>query len=208
MKAITEEHAAKTTLLLVDDDRLILSTLADGLRAAGFEVLEASSGEVALRLALEADPDLAICDVRMPGMSGLELAPRLQGQAGVPFIFLSAYGDEDVVRLGSEHGALGYLVKPLNVPDMLPTIRTALARAAEIRKLRHTEEQLNTALANSREVSIAIGVLMERHRLNRGDAFELLRSHSRSKRRKLPEVAAELLEAVEKINHIKPAGAP
>ena len=208
MKAITEEHAAKTTLLLVDDDRLILSTLADGLRAAGFEVLEASSGEVALRLALEADPDLAICDVRMPGMSGLELAPRLQGQAGVPFIFLSAYGDEDVVRLGSEHGALGYLVKPLNVPDMLPTIRTALARAAEIRKLRHTEEQLNTALANSREVSIAIGVLMERHRLNRGDAFELLRSHSRSKRRKLPEVAAELLEAVEKINHINPAGAP
>jgi response regulator NasT len=207
MKAMTDENPAKSTLLLVDDDRLILSTLADGLRAAGFVVLEASSGEAALRLALEADPDLAICDVRMPGMSGLELAPRLQEQAGVPFIFLSAYGDEEVVRLGSEHGALGYLVKPLNVPDMLPTIRTALARAAEIRKLRHTEEQLNTALANSRDTSMAIGVLMERHRLNRGDAFELLRSHARSRRRKLTEVAAELLEAVEKTNHIKPAGA-
>ena len=89
---MTDENPAKSTLLLVDDDRLILSTLADGLRAAGFVVLEASSGEAALRLALEADPDLAICDVRMPGMSGLELAPCLQEQA-----------DRKSTRLNSSH---------------------------------------------------------------------------------------------------------
>ena len=76
---MTDEKAPKTTLLLVDDDRLILSTVAEGLRDAGFTVLEASTGEAALKLARENSPDLAICDVRMPGMSGLELAPRLLG---------------------------------------------------------------------------------------------------------------------------------
>ena len=201
---MTEETLSKTTLLLVDDDRLILTTLAEGLRAAGFDVLEAASGEAALRVARERDIDLVICDVRMPGMSGLELAPKLREQAGLPFIFLSAYGDEEAVRLGSEHGALGYLVKPVDVSEMLPTIRTALVRAAEIRRLRHSEEQLNTALANSREASMAIGVLMERHRLDRGTAFEVLRDHARANRRKLNDVAAELLDGIEKINQIKP----
>lgn len=199
---MSEETTARITLMLVDDDRLILSTLAEGLRAAGFDVVEASSGEAALKLAREADPDLAICDVRMPGMSGLELAPRLREECGVPFIFLSAYGDEEAVRQGSEHGALGYLVKPLDVAEMLPTIKTALVRAAEIRKLRHSEEQLNTALANSREASMAIGILMERYRLDRGEAFEMLRDYARSSRRKLTEVAGELLDALEKVNKI------
>ena len=202
---MADENLSKTVLLLVDDDRLILTTLAQGLRAAGFDVLEASSGEAALKVAREADIDLAICDVRMPGMSGLELAPRLRDQASVPFIFLSAYGDEEAVGLATEHGALGYLVKPTEVAAMLPTIRTALVRAAEIRKLRHSEEQLNTALANSREASMAIGILMERYRLDRAAAFEALRDHARSTRRKLTDVAAELLDSVEKANQIQPA---
>lgn len=202
---MTKENASKITLLLVDDDKLILTTLADGLRAEGFDVLEASSGEIALKLAREADPDLAICDVRMPGMSGLELAPRLREQSDVPFIFLSAYGDEDAVRLATEHGALGYLVKPVNVPEMLPTIRTALVRAVEIRKLRNSGEQLNIALSNSREASMAIGILMERHRLDRAAAYELLRDYARSNRRKLTEIAAELLDATETVNRVKPA---
>ncbi|MEQ1772811.1 MAG: response regulator [Burkholderiales bacterium] len=201
---MTKENASKITLLLVDDDKLILTTLADGLRAEGFDVLEASSGEIALKLAREADPDLAICDVRMPGMSGLELAPRLREQSDVPFIFLSAYGDEDAVRLATEHGALGYLVKPVNVPEMLPTIRTALVRAVEIRKLRNSGEQLNIALSNSREASMAIGILMERHRLDRAAAYELLRDYARSNRRKLTEIAAELLDATETVNRVKP----
>lgn len=202
---MADEKVAKTTLLLVDDDRLILTVLAEGLRAAGFEVLEASSGEAALVLAQESHPDLAICDVRMPGMSGLELAPRLREEAGVPFIFLSAYGDEEAVRLATEHGALGYLVKPIDIAGMVPTITTALVRAAEIRKLRHTEMHLNTALTNSREASMAIGILMERHHLDRAAAFEQLRTRARTGRRKLNVVAAELLDATEKANESKRA---
>jgi len=199
-----EEQLAKTTLLLIDDDCQFLHMLAEGLRAAGFDVLEASSGDAALKLAREAKPDLAICDVQMPGMSGLELVPKLRDQASVPFVFLSSYGDEELVKLASQHGALGYLIKPVDVSDMLPTIRTALVRAAEIRRLMHSEEQLNAALADSREASMAIGVLMERYHLNRGTAFELLRSHARAHRKKLTDLAAEFLDAVEKAHEIQP----
>lgn len=199
-----EEQLSVTTLLLIDDDCQFLHMMAEGLRAAGFDVLEASSGDAALQLALEAEPDLAICDVRMPGMSGLELVPKLRDQAGVPFVFLSSYGDEELVKLASQYGALGYLVKPMDVSDMLPTIRTALVRAAEIRRLYHSEEQLNAALANSRETSMATGVLMERYHLNRSAAFQLLRSHARSNRKKLTDLAAEFLDAVEKTHEIQP----
>ena len=130
---MADTHRTNATLLLIDDDRLILMTLADALRAEGFDVLEASSGEAALQLAREAHPDLAICDLRMPGMSGLELARHLRDETRVPFIFLSAYAEEEGARLVTEHGALGFLSKPIEVATMLPTIRKALARAERIR---------------------------------------------------------------------------
>jgi two-component system, response regulator PdtaR len=131
---MVDAPSPRATLLLVDDDRLILFTLAEALRAMGFDVLSASSGEAALKLAREANPDLAVCDVRMPGMSGLVLARHLREETKVPFIFLSAYSsDEEGGRLAAEHGALGYLMKPVDVTSILPTIQAALARAAELR---------------------------------------------------------------------------
>lgn len=76
-----------------------------------------------------------ICDIRMPGMSGLTLARHLREDIKVPFIFLSAYSsDEEGGRLAAEHDAPGYLMKPVDVTSILPTIQAALARAAELRK--------------------------------------------------------------------------
>ena len=108
---------SKAHILVVDDDRLILATLAKGLRQADYGVSEANSGEDALRLASAVKPDLALLDMRMPGMSGIELAQRLTSDE-IPFIFLSAYGDAEIVKQAAEHGALGYLVKPLDVPQI------------------------------------------------------------------------------------------
>lgn len=192
----------RRTILLVDDDRLILATLGAGLRDAGYEVLEATNGEAALVLVRERDPDIALLDMRMPGMSGLELARQLRAESDVPFLFLSAYGDSATVREAAAEGALGYLVKPVDVPQVLPTIESALARAEEIRALRRTESQLNTALASSREASMAIGILMERARVDRMQAFEILRDHSRSQRRKLSDVANELVDSTEAVNRV------
>lgn len=191
--------AAMPHILLVDDDRLILATLGNGLRRAEYSVSEANSGEEALRLAEERKPDLALLDMRMPGMSGIELAQRLTGM-GIPFIFLSAYSDEPLVKNAAERGALGYLVKPLDVPQIIPSIEAALGRAREIRELRETEEQLSSALEADRETSVAVGILMERRGLDRQEAFETLRTSARAQRRKLKDLAAEIVKAAEVIN--------
>ena len=190
-------------ILVVDDDRLVLASLTRGLRQAGYRVSEASNGNDALELAQRSAPDLALLDVRMPGMNGIELGRLLREQARVPFLYLSAYGQADVVAQAAEHGALGYLVKPLDIAQILPSIETALTRAGELSRLHEKEGQLTTALAGSREVSVAVGLLMERHHLGQDEAFEALRSRARAARRALPEVAREILESSEKLNFYK-----
>ena len=193
---------SKGRILVADDDRLVRITVATGLRQAGYEVLEASDGEEAVRIAVGEHPALAVLDLRMPRLSGLEAAARLRESTDVPFIVLSAYDDEQAVREAADAGALGYLVKPIDVRQMLPTIEAALDRAAEIRSLRESRTQLNTALEQGRETSVAIGILMARHDLPEREAFELLRAHARRKRRKLAEVAAELVRGVDGVNRL------
>lgn len=193
-------------VLVVDDDRLVLASLTRGLRNAGYRVSEAANGEEALNLAEKSAPDLALLDVRMPGMNGIDLGRLLHDNVGVPFLYLSAYGQADIVAQAAEHGALGYLVKPLDIAQILPSVETALSRAAEIRALRVKEGQLTTALGGSREVNVAVGLLMERHHMDREEAFEALRGHARSERRALVDVAREILESSEKLNSYKKLG--
>ena len=200
--AVQTRKKPQRHILVVDDDRLVLAALAEGLRTTGFRVTGSASGEDALALAARDAPDLALLDVRMPGMDGLELGRLLHDRASVPFLYLSAYGQVDIVAQAAEHGALGYLVKPLDIQQIAPSIEAALMRAEEIRKLRETEAQLNSALAGSREISMVVGLLMQRDRLDRTKAFELLRSHARSQRRPVAEIASELLASAEKLNKI------
>lgn len=193
-------------VLVVDDDRLVLASLCRGLRQAGYRVSEAANGEDALSVAERTAPDLALLDVRMPGMNGIELGRLLHEQAGVPFLYLSAYGQADVVAQAAGHGALGFLVKPLDISQILPSIETALTRAAEMGKLREKEGQLSTALAGSRDVSVAVGLLMERHHVGREEAFEALRARARSERCTLVALARDLVESSEKLNVFRRLG--
>jgi response regulator NasT len=181
-----------THLLLVDDDLLILRTMARGLREAGYRISEAESAEEAMRICTETRPDLAILDIRMRGLSGLELGQWL-GKHEISFLFLSAYDDPAFVREAREAGALGYLVKPLDVPRIIPSLETALARARDLAGLRESEEKLVAALQNSREISTAIGLLMERHGKSAEQAFEMLREQARGQRRKVLDVARAML---------------
>jgi len=189
--------------LLVDDDRPILMALADSMRRAGYVVGEAQSGQAALDLAKTSAFDIALLDVRMPGMSGLELAQALNQQTDLPFLFMSAHSEADVVKDAAEYGALGYLLKPVTIAQVAPAIEAALARGQELRKLRETEANLNVALASGREINIAIGIVMERSRVDRQGAFDILRIHARSQRRKISDVAEEFVKAAEVINFIR-----
>ncbi len=190
----------KARLLLVDDDRLVLSTLGSGLLDAGYEITTAESAEDAeVLLASGMRPDLAIIDIRMTGQDGLYLARRLRELDHIPFLMLSAYSEQRMIDQASRHGALGYLVKPLDTPQLLPALEAALSRANELQTLRETRAQLQAALDAERDISIAIGITMALHQLQRQDAFELLRKTARSQRRKLAELATEIIRSPQAI---------
>lgn len=180
-------------LLLVEDDRLISATLAGGLKAHGYAVSIARSAEEALPLLEGVDFDLAILDEQLPGMNGLDLAEVLREAYALPVIFLTAFSDPVRVRQAVEKGALAYLIKPVDVEQLLPTLRTALARAEEIRLLRDTGHNLQRALDERREISIAVGILMERLQIARQPAFEMLRKNARAQRRRIEDVARDMV---------------
>ena len=193
---------AKHSLLVADDDRLVRVTLARGLREHGYDVIEAEDGAQAVQLGIEHAPDLAILDMKMPNVSGIEAAESLRDNADVPSVFLSAYDDEQIVRQAVEQGALGYLIKPVNVKQIVPTIESALVRADEIRALKRSKDGLTFALGQSREISVAVGIVADRHHMTSAQAFEALRTYARSQRRKLTEVSTELVESVDTLNRI------
>lgn len=187
-------------ILLADDDRLVLATLGQGLRRAGYEILEAASGAEAIALGKSEEPDLAILDVRMPDLDGVQVGARLAGETQVPFLFLSAHDDTELVKEAIERGALGYLIKPIDVPQLIPSIEAALTRASELRDLRESEERLRGALVRQRSTAIAVGILMERYHVDADEAFERLRRRARGDRRKVNEIADQLVESVEILN--------
>jgi len=196
MSKSVNQSTPSSHLLLVDDDRLILATLASGLRHAGYQVSTAESADDAEAfLANGARPDLAILDVQMPGTDGLTLAQRLRDFEHLPFVMLSAYSDAPSVEKATQSGAQAYMVKPIDVAQMVPTIAAALLRAQEIHALHTLAEQLRSALDVEREISVAVGITMVQYRLGRQAAFDMLRAAARTQRRKLAEVAKGVVQA-------------
>ena len=183
-------------ILIVDDDRLVLIGLANGLEDRGYAVIKAASGEEAVSLADTAQPHLVLMDICLPGISGIEAAQRILEKLDIPIIFLSALDTEEVVRQAITLGTLSYLVKPITIKQLVPAVESALARGSDISRLKSREENLSTALRQNREISIAIGVLMERNNLSAEDAFETLRDHARMTRSKTSDVASEVISGV------------
>jgi len=182
-----------TSILIVDDDRLILSGFAIALEERGYVVHKAASGEEAVALADTTQPDLVLMDIYLPAISGIEAARTIQKKTKVPVIFLSATDSEELMRMAISLGSISYLVKPITIKQLVPAIENALARSHDIRNLRSSEERLGTALKQSRDVGVAIGMLMERTDTSAEEAFEMLRGHARSTRSKTADVAKEVI---------------
>ena len=119
---------AKGKILVVDDDRLVLATVAHGLAQAGYDVIDADNGDDAILLARKHKPELALLDIRMEGKSGFDVAEYLRDYGHVPFIFLSAFSDADTVAQVAALGAVAYMVKPLDVGQIVPTVEAAFER--------------------------------------------------------------------------------
>ena len=195
----------KGTILVVDDNRLVLATLTDGLSQAGYRVIDADNGDDAILLAREHKPDLALLDIRMEGKSGFDVAQYLRTQCRMPFMFLSAFSDEETVAQVEALGAVAYLVKPLDIRQIVPAVEAAFAHLeadrSEARAGNAPPHRL-TAASNDplpTVVAMAAGVLMHRHSLKRDEALERLGRLAAADGVGLAEQAEMLLAAVERL---------
>lgn len=194
----------KGTILVVDDDRLVLATLVHGLVQAGYEVIDADNGDDAILLARERRPDLALLDIRMEGKSGFDVAETLRDKYRIPFMFLSAFSDDATVEQVKALGAVAYLVKPLDIRQIVPAVEAALANVGAHRAAPPAASPVATpASAEALEpvVAMAVGVLMHRYSLGRGPALERLRRQAATEQRPLADQAERLLQAVELLSN-------
>jgi response regulator NasT len=192
----------KGKILVVDDDRLVLATVTHGLAQAGYEVIDADNGDDAILLARKHRPELALLDIRMEGKSGFDVAEYLRDSCHIPFMFLSAFADPDTVAKVAELGAVAYMVKPLDVGQIVPTVDAAFE---QLRAQRAKADAQRKALATQPAqrqadvVSLAAGVLMHRYSLSRGDALARLARIADAASVPLAEQAERLVSAVEEL---------
>jgi two-component system, response regulator PdtaR len=181
-------------ILIAEDETIIRLDLRKLLEEAGHEVCaEARDGAEAVELVEAHDPDLAILDVKMPRLDGIEAAKRILEERPIPIVMLTAYGQEELVARAVEAGVFGYLVKPFRETDLLPAIATARARHEELTALREEADSLADALAARKAIERAKGILMEKDGLSEQEAFERLRRASQLSGKPLKVVAEALI---------------
>jgi AmiR/NasT family two-component response regulator len=181
-------------ILIAEDETIIRLDLRSLLESSGFEVCaEARDGEEAVALARELEPDLAIVDVKMPRLDGIEAARRILDERPIPIVMLTAYGQEELVSRAVEVGVFGYLVKPFREQDVLPAIQTARARAEELQALREEAGSLAEALAARKAIERAKGIVMAKEGLTEAEAFARLRRASQVSGRPLKVIAEAIL---------------
>jgi response regulator NasT len=190
------------TILVVDDDRLVLATVVAGLRQAGFTVLEADNGDEAILIARRQRPRLAILDMRMEGKSGMDVARYLSVNTRTGFMFVSAFGDREIVDEANRLGALGYLVKPIDIRQIVPAVRAALARLDQAEVPAAAAPAPGPATPARDDESIAVGILMERLRLDQARALEALQTQARAEGSSVGALATSMVEAANRLNSI------
>jgi response regulator NasT len=162
-------------------------------------------------LARKYKPRLAILDMRMQGKWGMDVARYLRANTSTGFMFLSAFGDSDIIEDATKLGALGYLVKPLDVKQIVPAVRAALTRVPDyLGEPTATASDQTEAAAPSatdavlvkREQYIAVGIMMERLRLDFDRAFDALRAQAKAESRSVEELSASMVDAANRLNSI------
>jgi len=195
-------------ILIAEDETIIRLDLRGLLERAGFDVCaEARDGAEAVDLAREHEPDLAILDVKMPRLDGIEAARRILDERPIPVVMLTAYGQDELVSRAVEAGVFGYLVKPFRETDLLPAIHTARARHEELSALRAEADSLADALAARKTIERAKGLLMERDGLTEEEAFSRLRRASQTSGRPLKVVAEAVVATFDVRRSREPASA-
>ena len=181
-------------VVIAEDEAIIRLDLRETLEEEGYEVVgEAGRGDTAVELIRELRPDLAILDIKMPSMDGLEVAKVISQERICGVLILTAFSQREVVEDARDAGALAYLVKPYQKSDLIPAIEVAIGRFRELQHLSGEVDSLGEQLESRKVIERAKGVLIDQFGLKENDAFTFIQRTAMSERSRMREVAERVL---------------
>jgi response regulator NasT len=181
-------------VVIAEDEAIIRLDLKEILEEEGYDVVgETGRGDQAIELVRDLKPDLAILDIKMPGMDGLTAAREIASDRLAAVLILTAFSQHDLVEQARDAGALAYLVKPFQKSDLMPAIEMALGRFEQIVALEHENADLAERLEARKMIDRAKGRLMDEHGLSESDSWRFLQKTAMDSRRKIHDVAGDVV---------------
>jgi len=182
-------------VVIAEDEAIIRMDLRETLEEEGYEVIgETGRGDQAIDLVRNLLPDLAILDIKMPGMDGLDAARIINGEKICGILMLTAFSQREVVEQARDAGALAFLVKPFQKSDLIPAIEVAMGRFRELRALTGEIDALGEQLESRKVVDRAKGALMDEFAMSETDAFGFIQRTAMSERTRMRDVADRILD--------------
>ncbi len=184
-----------TRVVIAEDEAIIRLDLKELLQEDGYEVVgETGRGDEAVELVRDLRPDLAILDIKMPGLDGLSAARLIATDRLAAVLMITAFSQRELVEQARDAGALAYLVKPFQKSDLIPAIEVALGRFAELAALERDVEDLQARLEARKQIDRAKGKLMDGHKLTEADAWRFLQQQAMANRVKIDEIARRVVD--------------
>lgn len=184
-----------TRVVIAEDEAIIRLDLKETLEEEGYEVVaETGRGDEAVELVRQYNPDVAILDIKMPGLDGLSAAREIAGERRAAVVILTAFSQRDLIERARDAGALAYLVKPFQKSDLLPAIEVALGRFKELKALHDQATSLTDQLETRKVVDRAKGQLMDQHSLTEAAAFGFIQKTAMKERQTMRSVAQRVID--------------
>ena len=182
-------------VVIAEDEAIIRLDLKETLEEEGYEVVgETGRGDEAVDLVKQHQPDLAILDVKMPGMDGLEAASAITADKDAAVLILTAFSQRDLIEKARDAGALAYLVKPFQKSELIPAVEVALGRFHEMKALADENLSLADQLETRKLVDRAKGKLMDLHDMAESEAFRFMQKTAMDTRSTLKAVAQDVID--------------
>ena len=188
--------------LVCEDQGVTVMAIRKALIRAGYDVIgEAIEGQQAIDMARELKPDIVLMDINMPGsIDGIAATKAILAERAVPVIMLTAYSYDNYVNAALDAGACAYLVKPITSEQLLPAVKTAVARFQAQQQVTQEANDLRDQLETRKLVERAKGILMEQNNLTESEAFRLLQKKSRDKCQAMKVTANDIIKAKEMLS--------
>ena len=181
-------------VVIAEDEAIIRLDLKETLEEEGYEVVgETGRGDKAVDLVRELRPDLAILDIKMPGMDGIEAARLITKDRICGVLVLTAFSQREVIEQARDAGALAYLVKPFQKTDLVPAIEVAIARFREMQALNGEVDALEEQLETRKSIDRAKGILMKAMNLSEPESFSWIQKTAMDRRISMKEVANSII---------------